>query len=116
MIRRLFQVAIFLFFANALYQAAPAGVHYFRFKDAVRELALFGQKFGDREMADQVMKIAAEHKIPLDRDYVEVKRTAAEIVITASYIETMTFVPGYPREQQFDVEVRAYLVKEPPGR
>jgi hypothetical protein len=44
MIRRLVQFAIFLFFANALYQAAPIGVHYFQFKDALQELALFSQE------------------------------------------------------------------------
>ena len=116
MIRRLFQFALVLFFANALYQAAPAGIHYFQFKDAVRELALFGQKFTDKEIAEQVMTLASEHGIPLDADYVEVKRTPAEIIITASYVETMTFVPGFPHDQQFDVEARAYIVTEPRGR
>lgn len=116
MIRRLFQLAIFLFVANALYQAAPIGLHYFQFKDALRELALFSQKSSDKEMVDRVMVLAADHKIPLERDYVAVTRTTSEVIITASYLETMTFVPGFPYERQFDVEAKAYLVKEPPGR
>ena len=116
MIRRLFQFAIFLFVANALYQTAPIGVHYFQFKDALQELALFGQKSTDNEMVDQVMLLAAEHKIPLERDYVAVTRTTTHVIISASYLDTMTFVPGYPYERQFDIEVKAYAVREPPGR
>ncbi len=111
MIRRLFQFAIFLFFANALYQAAPIGVHYFEFKDALQELALFSQKSTDQDLVNRVMVLAEEHKIPLDRDYVTVKRTADQLIITAAYLDTMTFVPGVPYEREFDVEVKAYTLK-----
>jgi hypothetical protein len=111
MIRRLFQFAIFLFFVNALYQAAPLGVHYFEFKDALQELALFSQKSSDQELVNRVMALAEEHKIPLDRDYVTVKRTANQIIITAAYLDTMTFVPGVPYQREFDVEVKAYTEK-----
>lgn len=116
MIRRLVQVAIFLFFANGLYQTAPVGVRYFQFKDAVQELALFSQRSGDKELVDRVMVLAGEHSIPLEREYVDVKRTNSQMIITASYIETMTFVPGYPYQRQLDVIAKAYIVKEPPGR
>jgi hypothetical protein len=115
MIRRLIQVAIFLFFANALYQSAPVGLHYFQFKDALQELALFSQKSTDQELIDRVMALATEHSIPLDRDYVEVKRTSGELTINVAYLETMTFVPGYPYEREMDISVRAYVI-EPPGR
>jgi hypothetical protein len=114
MIRRLVQFAIFLFFANALYQAAPAALHYFQFKDAVQELALFSQKSSDKELVDRVMILADEHGIPLERDYVEIKRTDTQVIITAAYLETMTFVPGFPYEREFDVVARAYLIREPP--
>ncbi len=115
MIRRLIQFAIFLFFANALYQSAPVGVHYFQFKDALQELALFSQKSTDQELIDRVMVLATEHSIPLDRDYVEVKRTSSELIISVAYVETMTFVPGYPYEREMDISVREYVI-EPPGR
>ncbi len=115
MIRRLFQFAIFLFFANALYQSAPVGVRYFEFKDALQELALFSQKATEKDLVDRVMVLAAEHSVPLDREYVEVKRTTNELIISVAYLETMTFVPGYPYEREMDIRVRAYII-EPPGR
>ena len=111
MIRKLVQFAIFLFFANALYQTAPAALHHFQFKDALQELALFSQKSSDQELVDRVMMLAEEHSIPLDREYVTVQRTMGQLVIGASYTETMTFFPGFPYEREFDAEGRAYLTK-----
>src|SRR6185295_3142471 len=110
MIRKLVQFAIFLFFANALYQAGPVALHYFQFKDAVQELALFSQKSSDQELVDRVMTLAEEHHIPLEREYVTVRRTTGELIITAAYLETMTFFPGFPYQREVDVEVKAYIV------
>ena len=110
MIRKLVQFAIFLFFANALYQAGPVALHYFQFKDAVQELALFSQKSSDQELVNRVMTAAEEHHIPLDRDYVAVQRGAGQVVITAAYVEAMTFFPGFQYQREVDVEVKAYTV------
>ena len=115
MIRRLFQFAIFLFFLNALYQCAPVGLRYFQFKDALQELALFSQKASEKDLGDRVMAIAAERGVPLDRDYVEVKRTTDELIISVAYVETMTIVPGSHYLREMDISVRAYNI-EPAGR
>ena len=111
MIRRLVQFAIFLFFANALYQTVPIALHHFQFKDSLQELALFSQKSSDQELVDRVMTLAEEHQIPLDREYVTVQRTMGQLVISAAYIETMTFFPGFRYEREFDVEGKAYLAR-----
>ena len=108
MIRRALQIAVFLLLANAVYQAVPVSWHYFQFKDALQELALFSQKSTDAQLIDRVMVLADEHSIPLDRDYVQVQRGTGEIVITVSYIDPMTFVPGYAYDRQFDIRVRAF--------
>ena len=116
MIRKLFQLAVFLLIVNAVYQVAPVGLHFFEFKDAVEELALFSQKSTDQALVDRVMGLAEENHIPRDRDYVEVRRTDNEIIITASYVESLRLLPGYEYSRQFDVVGRAFTVKEPPGR
>jgi hypothetical protein len=108
MIRKLLQLAVFLLIANAVYQAAPVSWHYYEFKDAVQELVLFSQKSTDAELIDRVMVLAEEHSIPLEREYVQVKRHNGQLVITAAYIETMTFVPGYQYAREFDVQARTF--------
>ena len=108
MIRRALQIAVFLLLANAVYQALPVSWHYYQFKDALQELALFSQKSTDAQLIDRVMVLADEHGIPLDRDYVQVQRGRGELVITVSYIDTMKFVPGYDYNRQFDITARAF--------
>lgn len=108
MIRKLVKLAIFLLVANAVYRVAPVSVHYFQFKDALQELALFSQKVSDDELVDRVMALADEHSIPLDRDYVQVRRANGQLIIDASYVESMPVLPGYNYEHQFDVEAKAF--------
>src|SRR5258706_16180545 len=105
MIRRLVQVAIFLLIANAVYRIAPVTLHYVQFKDALQELALFTTaKTTDAELVDQVMALADEHSVPLERDDVQVRRLNGQLTIDASYVETMKVLPGYDYVRQFDVE------------
>lgn len=108
MIRKLLKLAVFLFIANAAYQAAPVSWHYYGFQDAVQDLALFSEKASEAELIDRVMVLAEEHGVPLEREYVEVRRGNSQLLITASYIETMTFLPGYQYERQFDVQAKTF--------
>ena len=108
MIRKLIQLAIFLLMANALYRVAPVGLHYYKFKDAVQELALFSQKATDAELTDHVMTLADENGIPLDRDWVQIHRVNGQLTINVSYVETMKVLPGYDYVRQFDIEARAF--------
>ena len=108
MIRKLIQLAIFLLIANAGYRIAPVSIHYFQFKDALQELALFSQKSTDAELLDRVMALADEHNIPLDRDYITIHRPNGQLIIDASYVESMKVLPGYTYDRQFDVEARAF--------
>lgn len=111
MVRKLVKLAIFLFIANALYRIAPVSLHYYQFKDAVQELALFSQKATDAELTDRVMALADEHSVPLDRDYVTIQRPNGQLIIDASYVESLQLLPGYTYDHQFDVEAKAFDVR-----
>ena len=108
MIRKLIQLAIFLLMANALYRVAPVSVHYYTFKDALQELALFSQKATDTELTDHVMALADENSIPLDRQWVQIRRPNGQLIIDVSYVETMKVLPGYDYARQFDIEAKAF--------
>ena len=111
MIRKLVKLAIFLLIANAVYRIIPPTVHHYQFKDAVQELALFSQKTSDTELLDRVMALADEHSVPLDRDYVQIRRSNGQLLIDASYVESMKVFPGYSYEHQFDVQAKAFDVR-----
>ena len=108
MIRRLLQIGVILVVANALYHVVPVTMHYFQFKDAVQELALFAERATDAQLVDRVMAAADEHSIPLDRNYVSVRRVTGQLFIAVSYVDTMKVVPGYEYVKQYDFEVKAF--------
>jgi hypothetical protein len=107
MIRKVIKVAVFLLIANGLYQIAPATVHYLKFKDSVGELALFSDKATDAELVDRVMALAEENSIPLEREYVEVRRQGPSLLIKAAYVETFQFLPGAKYNWEFNVDAKA---------
>jgi hypothetical protein len=43
-----------------------------------------------------------------------VRRGNNQLLITASYIETMTFVPGYDYARQFDVQAKTFDTTQQP--
>jgi hypothetical protein len=102
-IRRLIGLALLLLLANAAYRVGIVWIHYQSFKDGVRETALFAGNKTDDQLKDHVMELAGENSILIDRDYVSVDRAGGAVTITASYVEMVSVVPGYPRRWQFDV-------------
>ncbi|MBW8869145.1 MAG: hypothetical protein JF610_17765, partial [Acidobacteria bacterium] len=84
--------------------------HYFQFKDALDELALFqmNSKANDAELTDRIMAIADEHNVPLERDYVQIHRPTGQLIIDASYVESLALLPGYSYEHEFDVHAKAF--------
>jgi hypothetical protein len=113
MARKIVKLAIFLAVANALYRFIPVYFHYQQFKDAVHEAALFSRGRTDAQLIDQVMDLAARYRIPLDREYVQVRHDNERTLIDASYVETIEWFPGYKRNWQFDVGEQAFTNVRP---
>ena len=107
MIKRLISIVIFLLFMNAGVRVGMVFFHDQQFKDAVREIALFGAGKPDDVLKAAVMKAAAENSVPLDNDYIEITRrtivgTNDKVVIKVVYAELVQVAPGYTRRFDFD--------------
>ena len=107
MIKKVIKLAVFVFVANVVYQVGPVSLHYVQFKDALEELALFSDKSTDVQLIDRTMALAEEHSVPLEREYVQVQRSGTSVVINASYVVPLQFLPGSPYKHQFDVVAKA---------
>jgi hypothetical protein len=107
-IRKVIQLAILLLMANAVYRIVPVALHYYKFKDAVQELALFSQKATDAQLLDRVMVLADENNVPLEREWVQIQRYDGRLTIDVSYVESMKVLPGYDYVRQFDIEAKAF--------
>jgi hypothetical protein len=108
MVRKVMNIAVFLLIANAVYQIAPVVVHHYQFKDALNELALFSTKLTDDEVVDRTMALAQENKIPLIRQYVQVRHDRGTIYIDATYVDSLRYLPGLEYPWQFDASARQF--------
>ena len=109
MIKKVVSLLVFLLIANAGVRLGLVIVHDQRFKDAVRELALFaGQPPAktDDVLRGKVMQLAQDNQIPLDPDFLEITRNNSDngekVTIKFRYALMVPLAPGYNRRFEFD--------------
>ena len=108
MIKRVISFVIFLLLANAGGRVGMVYFHHQQFKDALSELSLFSGTKSEEIVRAKVMELAADNKIPLDPDYVELSRKNVPGIgdhssVKVSYAVNVTVFPGTkPRRFQFD--------------
>jgi hypothetical protein len=110
-LRNLIRLAVFVLIAHALYRSVPVYIHYYQFKDAVQETALFAKDRTDIELIDRVMVLAERYQIPIDRDSVQVSRDKVMTYITLQYEQPIEWVPTYKRPMPFSVSVEGWHVR-----
>jgi len=109
MIKRVIGFVVFLLVINACVRWGTVYFHDQQFKDATRELALFaGQtRKTDEVLKVEIMKLAEEHDIPLDPDFIEIRRNSTQgigekVTIKFAYAKMIALIPGQPRRFEFD--------------
>ena len=107
MIKRIIGIVVFLLVANAGFRVAIVFFHDQQFKDAVREIALFGAGKPDEVLKAAVMKSADANEIPLEPEYIEIARKTIvgagdHVVIKVTYAVLANVAPGYQQRFDFD--------------
>jgi Flp pilus assembly secretin CpaC len=109
MIKRVIGLVLFLLAMNAAVRWGPVYFHDQQFRDATRELALFaGQaRKSDEVLKNELMALAREHQIPLDPNFVEIRRQSTQglgekVTIKWAYAVMLTLIPGQPRRFEYD--------------
>jgi hypothetical protein len=110
-LRNLVRLAVVLLIAHALYRSVPVYVHYYQFKDAVQEVALFAKDRTDVELVDRVMALAERYQIPIEREAVQVSRDKLMTYITLQYEQPIEWVPSYRRVMPFTISVEGWHVR-----
>lgn len=108
MLKTLFKLAVLLLIVNALWQVVPPYWRYVEFRKAVQEIALKGFGKDSARVAEEVLELAARHKVPVDREGVQVKQERISTAIDVVYVESATPVPGWrvTRPLEIHAEVR----------
>jgi hypothetical protein len=104
-IKTLIKLAIVVLVANAIWRAGSAYVSYYRFKDAVADVAVNSKNKTDEELHKKVMDVAMQYDAPLADDAVAIRHEDNHIYIDASYEQPVAVFPGYERQWTFSFTV-----------
>jgi hypothetical protein len=104
-IKTLIKLAIVVLVANAIWRVGSAYVSYYRFKDAVADIAVSSKNKTDDELRQKVMEIAMQYDAPLAEDAVAIRHEDNHTYIDASYEEPVAVFPGYERPWAFSFTV-----------
>lgn len=113
MVRLAFKFAIVFLVLHAVYRYGVVYVSYYQFRDAVQETALFSKDKEDSEVLARVMELAQEYDIPLDRQFVTVRRQPNRTFIDAIYVEEIEWLPSWRKPMEFTVATHAWHVRPP---
>jgi hypothetical protein len=93
-IKTLLKLAIVVLLANAMWRAGSAYLSYYKFNDAVTEVAITSKNKTDDELREKVMKLAMEYEQPIEADAVTIRHDGTRVFIEGSYKKPVALFPG----------------------
>ncbi len=108
----LFKLAITALIANAAFQLGTEYLTHYKFRDSVREAAMF-RAGSDDELRQRVVETAASYSIPLKEDGFTIRRDSGQAFIQGSYTKPIELVPGFPYGWRFNWEIEAIVSDVP---
>jgi len=109
----LIKLAITALVANALFRVGTEYLVYYKFRDSVREAAMFRAKNND-ELGQRIMEIAGTYDVPLAADGFTMRRDDREALVEGSYVKPIELAPGFPYQWRFGFEIQAFVNSVPP--
>jgi hypothetical protein len=90
----LVKLAIVALLANAAYHIGSEYLTYVRFRDAVRDAAMFKAK-NNTDLTARIMDLAGQFDVPLDEDNLTISREDRRVNIDGWYDKPIEVVPNY---------------------
>ena len=108
----LIKLAFTALIANAAFRLGTEYLTHYKFRDSVREAAMY-RAGSDDELRQRVMETAASYSIPLKEDGFTIRRDSGQAFIQGSYTKPIELVPGFPYSWRFDWEIEAIVSDAP---
>jgi hypothetical protein len=87
----------------ACFNASRAAFADYQFTDTVHEALLFDSRATDADVVDMIVKLAAQHEIPMEADDIKLRWIGQELRVDMTYTTTIVLVPGvYERDWTFN--------------
>ena len=109
--KTIIKLALAALITYAAWNGANAWLTYFKFKDAVTELAQFGSKLSEEDLKGKVLQTASEYSVPLTEDDVKVRRENSKTFVDASYTQPINVLPWYVYPYTFELHVDALTLE-----
>ena len=108
MLGKLVKLAAMILVVHAAWQVGSSYWAFYRFEDALQEVAQFGGNSTEADLRASIKKVAAEVGVPVDLERVTITRTQAKLFIEADYRDQIPILPRYPYPWTFKASVWAW--------
>lgn len=92
MTKLVLKLAIAALLGNAAYRVGSEYLTYFKFRDAVRDAAMFKAR-NDVELSAQIMELASDYDVPLEEADLSITREERQVQVDGSYDKVIEVVP-----------------------
>jgi len=93
-IKLFLKLAIVALLANAAFRIGAEYLTYVRFRDAIRDAAMFKVK-NETELMARVMELAEQYEVPLDEENVVIEREERRFHVDGWYDKEIEVAPNY---------------------
>ena len=104
MIKLLLKLAIVALLANAAYHVGSEYLTYIKFRDAIRDAAMFKAK-NDTELMARIVELAAQYEVPLQEENVTIERVERKVNVEGWYDKPIEVVPNYQYPWHFGLSL-----------
>ena len=104
MIKLLFKLAIVALLANAAYHVGSEYLTYIKFRDAIRDAAMFKAK-NDTELMARIVELAAQYEVPLQEENLTIERVERKVNVEGWYDKPIEIVPNYKYPWHFGLSL-----------
>jgi hypothetical protein len=111
MFRALIKLAVVVIVLNALYHAGDAYWRFYQLKDSSEQALIFGVDAKPERLKEQILKRAADLKVPVSPQSVMVMKEGGRSEATVTYLEAIEVFPGYRYSKVFTFTVNAVVVR-----
>lgn len=105
MLRNLVRLIVLGLLVHAGVRVGPVFLNYYKFKDAVRETAMFPGKLTAEELVARVVEIGLAHDVELTPREIEVAKDGQTTYIRTGYTKQLEYVPRRFYPWTFAVDV-----------
>lgn len=112
-IKVLVKLAIVALIANAGVHVGSEYLTYVKFRDAIRDAAIYKAK-SDPELLSRIMMLASQYEIPLDEENITIEREDRQVKLAGWYEKPIEILPNRTYPWHFQLTLDVFTPQGPP--